>query len=445
MKRDALRHPKMLTLAGILNIPRTQAIGIVQVLLDYCADVAPEGDIGKWKNEAIANACEWPGNPDFLVLALVESGWLDMCTNHRLVWHGLSEHSESWWKAKLSKIGKDFAVASPPKGGITHNMSLICSTRSWESTNSSTNSGLTRLRKVSTPSTNFLTQGEPHPPQVLKSQEKVNPHELTGIQLLSPQVVGGSDFSQLLERVDLSQDKSYTSQKPCGDFEFYNELTDGVTDGVTDASVEDSGSRNFGSDTPSDTPSTNLTKPITSLNTKAKKSNSVIQTSSGIQSDLDQSALFDSSPSKDSIDSDQPKKKSAPKPRFKPPKVEEVAEYCAERRNGIDAEEFVSYYDSVGWVVGKNRKPMTNWKSSIVVWEKKNKLAGDGDSTETRNRTGHAPPSSSQALPENLAPRKPKANPLFEQLKKENARHAKANEGSESTGTNDGHASEQGS
>lgn len=58
--------------------------------------------------------------------------------------------------------------------------------------------------------------------------------------------------------------------------------------------------------------------------------------------------------------------------RFKKPTVEEVREYCAERGNTIDPEYFCDYYESVGWVVGKNR-PMKDWKAAVRTWERNEK------------------------------------------------------------------------
>lgn len=52
---------------------------------------------------------------------------------------------------------------------------------------------------------------------------------------------------------------------------------------------------------------------------------------------------------------------------FIPPKVEEVAEYCEERQNGINAQYFVDYYQSKGWYVGKSK--MKDWKASVRTWE----------------------------------------------------------------------------
>ena len=55
--------------------------------------------------------------------------------------------------------------------------------------------------------------------------------------------------------------------------------------------------------------------------------------------------------------------------RFQKPTIEEIADYCAQRNNGIDPEEFFVFYESKGWCVGKS--PMKKWKSAVITWEKK--------------------------------------------------------------------------
>lgn len=59
------------------------------------------------------------------------------------------------------------------------------------------------------------------------------------------------------------------------------------------------------------------------------------------------------------------------KKRFTPPTIEEVKEYCLERGNSIDPEQFVAFYESKGWKVGANA--MKNWKSAVITWEKREK------------------------------------------------------------------------
>lgn len=57
------------------------------------------------------------------------------------------------------------------------------------------------------------------------------------------------------------------------------------------------------------------------------------------------------------------------KPRkFTPPSVEEVREYCSERGNNVDPDKFVDFYDSKGWMVGKNK--MKDWRAAVRTWER---------------------------------------------------------------------------
>ena len=56
--------------------------------------------------------------------------------------------------------------------------------------------------------------------------------------------------------------------------------------------------------------------------------------------------------------------------RFTPPTLEEVKAYCAERRNNVDAQRFVDYYTSNGWLVGKNK--MKDWRAAVRTWERSN-------------------------------------------------------------------------
>ena len=57
--------------------------------------------------------------------------------------------------------------------------------------------------------------------------------------------------------------------------------------------------------------------------------------------------------------------------RFIKPSIEEVEQYCLERKNKIDAQYFIDYYESKGWLIGKNK--MKNWKAAIRTWERRTK------------------------------------------------------------------------
>lgn len=54
--------------------------------------------------------------------------------------------------------------------------------------------------------------------------------------------------------------------------------------------------------------------------------------------------------------------------RFAPPALDDVKAYCAERNNKVDPEHWFSYYESNGWMVGRNK--MKDWKAAVRTWEK---------------------------------------------------------------------------
>lgn len=57
--------------------------------------------------------------------------------------------------------------------------------------------------------------------------------------------------------------------------------------------------------------------------------------------------------------------------RFTPPTVTEVSDYCRENNYNIDAQRFVDFYESKGWMVGKNK--MKDWKAAVRNWVRRQK------------------------------------------------------------------------
>ena len=57
-----------------------------------------------------------------------------------------------------------------------------------------------------------------------------------------------------------------------------------------------------------------------------------------------------------------------------PPSRDEVAAYCRERMNGIDAAYFCDYYDAIGWRSGNNQ--ITDWKAAVRKWERTERKKG---------------------------------------------------------------------
>ena len=55
--------------------------------------------------------------------------------------------------------------------------------------------------------------------------------------------------------------------------------------------------------------------------------------------------------------------------KFTKPTLDEIRDYCLERKNSINAEAFFDFYESKDWMVGKNK--MKDWKACVRTWEKR--------------------------------------------------------------------------
>ncbi len=61
---------------------------------------------------------------------------------------------------------------------------------------------------------------------------------------------------------------------------------------------------------------------------------------------------------------------------FSTPTVDDVRAYCLERNNKVDPQSFVDFYESKGWMIGKNK--IKDWKAAVRTWER----------SETKTRQG---------------------------------------------------------
>lgn len=74
---------------------------------------------------------------------------------------------------------------------------------------------------------------------------------------------------------------------------------------------------------------------------------------------------------KDSIDNNNITADKPAKKRFVKPTIDEIREYCRERGNKVDADNFFDFYESKGWKVGN--APMKDWKACVRTWERNHK------------------------------------------------------------------------
>jgi len=55
--------------------------------------------------------------------------------------------------------------------------------------------------------------------------------------------------------------------------------------------------------------------------------------------------------------------------RFAPPSLEEVTKYIFDNHYNVDASNFIDFYTSKGWLVGKSK--MKDWRASVRTWQKR--------------------------------------------------------------------------
>ena len=75
------------------------------------------------------------------------------------------------------------------------------------------------------------------------------------------------------------------------------------------------------------------------------------------------------------------------KERFVKPTLEEVEAYISEKGYCVNAQQFIDYYTSNGWKVGRN--PMKDWKAAVRTWETKERRQYGQNrryNTDTRTR-----------------------------------------------------------
>lgn len=64
-------------------------------------------------------------------------------------------------------------------------------------------------------------------------------------------------------------------------------------------------------------------------------------------------------------------KEKKPKKKKIPPSLKEVSDYCLERKNNINPQNFIDHYEANGWMRGKAK--IKDWKACVRTWEQNNK------------------------------------------------------------------------
>lgn len=223
--RGTLTHRKTRRLAQLLGIEPPAALGYVEALFHVTGEQAIQGDIGRMSNADIAMEIFSSIDPDTLVKAYIDAGWIDTHPIHRLVLHDWSEHSDDAVDVKLARKGMTYADGSLPRmtklsseerGKICHKNGWpepIAPQKATESRNVAQN-GTSRARACTLPEPDPDTkpnQTPPTPPQ-------------GGRRRSSQPIDNGSDVAPLLDALfaqDPNKKLTKSQQDLLFDHKFY--------------------------------------------------------------------------------------------------------------------------------------------------------------------------------------------------------------------------------
>lgn len=124
--------------------------------------------------------------------------------------------------------------------------------------------------------------------------------------------------------------------------------------------------------------------------------------------------------------------------RFTPPTHDEVSQFITENKYMVDADRFISFYESKGWMVGKNK--MKDWKASVRGWHTRHDQSSQG-----RNRRVEIVPDySNEVVPELSEEERIQIIESFKGLKNEHRRSCEKIENSgRQTQSNNGNRHKQ--
>src|ERR1700733_15054593 len=103
-------HPKFARLKLLLNQPKGATLGWLESVWHFCGRFTPQGNIGKYSDEAIEAWVEWNGEPGLLISSLRRAEWLDDSPQYRLLVHDWHLHADNATKLAVKRSGKPFCA-----------------------------------------------------------------------------------------------------------------------------------------------------------------------------------------------------------------------------------------------------------------------------------------------------------------------------------------------
>lgn len=100
MKKPTISNIKFELLSKLLCLSRWQTVGLLETLWLFAQHHAYDGELSKYSPKMIAAWFGWDDEPELLIEAFVEAGWIDRVEDRLLV-HDWAEHAPNWVKGAL--------------------------------------------------------------------------------------------------------------------------------------------------------------------------------------------------------------------------------------------------------------------------------------------------------------------------------------------------------
>jgi hypothetical protein len=107
-------HPKFAELQARLSLPKYAALGLLESIWHFTGRYAPQGNIGKYSDQAIESWLGWNGEPGTVIPALTGAGWIDENADYRLITHDWHRHADNATRLALKRNQTTFCIHGVP-------------------------------------------------------------------------------------------------------------------------------------------------------------------------------------------------------------------------------------------------------------------------------------------------------------------------------------------
>ncbi len=103
MKHNTINLVKFKTLSRLLGMRMYETVGVLESLWIFTLHNARDGNLSRFSALELAAWIDFDGDPDALIEALVQTGWLDRSEAGELWIHDWQEHAPNWLKGVAAR------------------------------------------------------------------------------------------------------------------------------------------------------------------------------------------------------------------------------------------------------------------------------------------------------------------------------------------------------